>query len=166
MPASATEVQIGANGYAIRDAIMHAFTQHNPRACLTPDDVEGIATLYPDCSDRGVTEVVCHKVARNIGRARIAVYVLVPMLITLMIMLACASYFHSYHEEEAEEAEERVLRLEEENAALKAGKGGKSAKKGRRGPGGSLPEASRLPGQSTRAPTNGYPNTAAVPYDA
>ena len=160
VPASATEVQIGANGYAIRDAIMHAFTQHNPRPCLTADDVEGIATLYPDCSNQGVTEVVCHKVAHNIGRARIAVYVLVPLLITLLFMLACASYFHAYHEDESEKLEEDKQRLEDENAALKAGKGSNSVKQGRRGSGGSsLPGASRLQapsrGQSsTRAPVN------------
>ena len=34
----------------VRNSVMEAFTQHNPKACLTADDLEGIATLYPDCA--------------------------------------------------------------------------------------------------------------------
>ena len=57
-----------------RDSATQAFTQHNPQPCLTADDVEGIATLYPDCSEHGISRVVCHKVRHNIGVVRIAVH--------------------------------------------------------------------------------------------
>lgn len=113
-------VQQGRAGYPLRNAIMEAFTQHNPMPCLTRDDVEGVATLYPDCSDHGISEVVCHKVRHNIGTVRIAVYVLVPMLITLVVMMCCAGYFHSYHEEEAEEAIVGLAVAKKENKKLRA----------------------------------------------
>ena len=50
------------------------------------DDVEALATLYPDCSGQGVSAAVCHKVNHNIGVVRIAVYVLVPTILALLVM--------------------------------------------------------------------------------
>ena len=62
-----------------------------PRACLELDDVEALATLYPDCSGQSLSVVTCHKVAHNIGIVRVALYVLVPLLLALVGILACAA---------------------------------------------------------------------------
>ena len=96
-----------------------AFTQHNPQPCLTADDVEGIATLYPDCSEHGISRVVCHKVRHNIGVVRIAVYVLVPMVLTLLVMMCCAGYMNEHNNEEAEEAHVELTLAREENKKLR-----------------------------------------------
>ena len=31
---------------------MEALTEHNPKVCLQPDDIEGIYHLYPRCDGR------------------------------------------------------------------------------------------------------------------
>ena len=35
------------------------FFERPQRPCLSADDVEGLATLYPDCSPQAITRVVC-----------------------------------------------------------------------------------------------------------
>jgi hypothetical protein len=63
--------EIGAAGYRVRDSVMEAFTQHNPRACLTHDDVEALSVLYPDCSPVTLSTNTCYKVESNIGFVRV-----------------------------------------------------------------------------------------------
>ena len=48
--------------FQVRNSMMEALTQHNPKACLADDDVEALATLYPDCSATSMSVAVCHKV--------------------------------------------------------------------------------------------------------
>ena len=43
-----------------RFSIMDAVDQHNPRTCLTEDDLEGLNVLYPTCSG-AITVPVCQK---------------------------------------------------------------------------------------------------------
>ena len=76
--------------------------------------MEALATLYPDCSGQSLSVVTCHKVAHNIGIVRVSLFVLVPALVTLLVMMACAAYFAGYHEEEAEKAHEKLRQLEDE----------------------------------------------------
>ena len=66
--------------YPIRAAQMEAFAQHNPRACLTDDDLEALAVLYPDCSPYAMYHNVCNKVQHHIGLVRTGVYIVVPGL--------------------------------------------------------------------------------------
>ena len=106
-------------GHPARNSTVQAFTQHNPQPCLTADDVEGIATLYPDCSDHGISQVVCHKVSHNIGVVRIAVYVLVPMVLTLIVMMCCAGYMNEHNNEDAEDAHIELTLARKENKKLR-----------------------------------------------
>ena len=53
----------------VRPSIMKAFTQHNPRVCLSADDLEALNVLYPDCS-HAITTPVCYKFEHNIGYVR------------------------------------------------------------------------------------------------
>ena len=49
-----------------RSSIMRAFTQHNPRVCLTEDDLEGLNVLYPDCTTPIHSAPVCYKISHLI----------------------------------------------------------------------------------------------------
>ena len=70
VPAGAA-IESNERGYPVRNAIMEAFTQHNPQPCLLPDDVEGIATLYPDCSGHAISQVVAIPIAFPSSQSRL-----------------------------------------------------------------------------------------------
>lgn len=48
-PPNDPTLHTGRMGYLVRSSVMETFTQHNPKPCLTADDVEALLTLYPDC---------------------------------------------------------------------------------------------------------------------
>ena len=117
-PNWAGDIDVGGGGYEVRNSVMEAFTQHNPKPCLTIDDVEAVATMYPDCSGSGISTPVCHKVQHNIGIVRITVYILCPLLITLFCILTFNSIIHCYQKDELEQA--RVdLKKAEKRAQVK-----------------------------------------------
>ena len=103
-PGSATDLERGVNGYLVRKSVMLAFTQHNPRACLAEDDVEGLSVLYPDCSSLSLSEPVCYSVRHNIGVVRIVWYLFLPLAISMVVILLVASVAHEYLNNELEEA--------------------------------------------------------------
>ena len=41
----------------VRQSIMYSLTTHNPKVCLTPDDLEAINVLYPRCD--GLGSIAC-----------------------------------------------------------------------------------------------------------
>lgn len=41
----ASEYVVGSNGNMTRMSVMHAFTQNNPRACLSDDDVDALSMM-------------------------------------------------------------------------------------------------------------------------
>jgi len=100
-------VETSPYGYVYRGSVMEAFTQHNPRACLTEDDVEALSTLYPDCvnstSKRGGV-VTCDIVNHNIGLVRMTVFVVFPMLFAFVFIVLFSSFIHCYKADELEEA--------------------------------------------------------------
>ena len=70
----------------VRPSIMKALTQHNPRVCLSEDDLEALNVLYPDCS-HATSVPVCDKVAYNIGWVRLGVWVIAPILLALAFLI-------------------------------------------------------------------------------
>lgn len=86
----------GPEASRVRPSIMKALTQHNPRVCLSQDDLEGLNVLYPDCS-HAISEPVCDKVEYNIGWVRLSVWLVVPILISLALML-CIFATTSHHQ--------------------------------------------------------------------
>ena len=79
VPAQAADVYnrqrlSAASAYPSREAQMQAFTQFNPQPCLRQDDIEGLAVLYPDCSEVAMYGNVCHIVDLNIGWVRDATW--------------------------------------------------------------------------------------------
>jgi hypothetical protein len=75
----------------VRPSIMKALTQHNPRVCLSEDDLEALNTLYPDCT-HSISTPVCDKTAHNIGWVRLGVWVIVPVIISMLILICIFSY--------------------------------------------------------------------------
>jgi hypothetical protein len=98
--------------YPARDAQMEAVTQHNPKSCLTDDDLEALAVLYPDCGANSLSVNICHKVNHNIGLVRVMIYMAGPFLLILafVVMLeGCMEIYehkhiHSKKDEELKEA--------------------------------------------------------------
>lgn len=86
-------VVLDKDGY--RPSIMKALTQHNPRVCLSDDDLEALNTLYPDC-DRMVTAPVCFKMQHNIGWVRLFVWTVCPVVL-IMVFIVCLSSFVQGH---------------------------------------------------------------------
>ena len=74
---------------------MEAFTQFNPRVCITEDDLEALNTLYPDCS-HALSAPVCFKSDHNIGWVRLAVWLGVPMIICLLLLILCHSFVNRH----------------------------------------------------------------------
>jgi len=92
-PGAATE---SGGAYPYRNAQMEARTQHNPLSCLMNDDLEALSVLYPDCGSYALSGAVCHTVKLNIGLVRIMVYVITPMIITLLCVVACSTMVHDF----------------------------------------------------------------------
>jgi len=72
----------------VRNAVMESFTQNNPSQCLSNDDAEGLATLYPDCGGLFYSSGPnCIKVNLNFGVVRVFLYLGVPLLVVVWVML-------------------------------------------------------------------------------
>lgn len=91
----------------VRPSIMKAFTQHNPRVCLSADDLEALNVLYPDCS-HAITTPVCYKFEHNIGYVRLGVWVLFPTLLAMLAMLLISGYLSHKQQQSLDTA--RALR--------------------------------------------------------
>jgi len=74
----------------VRESIMISFTQHNPGVCLSEDDLEGLFTLYPDCT-HSIGEPVCFKIEHYLGWIRLGIFVLLPAIIALLITILLSS---------------------------------------------------------------------------
>lgn len=128
--------------YAIKNAQMESETQHSPKPCLTNDDLEAMAVLYPDCGEYSLSVNVCHKIQLNLGLVRIMVYVIGPLIIGLASTLLFVGMVHKYADDERKEDlkksrrltqlnEEMQVSLENQKAAAKQAK--KNMKKGKSG---------------------------------
>ena len=121
VPMGATGLEKSSQGYLYRGSVMEAFTQHNPRACLMPDDVEALSVLYPDCSNstsmRGGV-VTCHQVNHNIGLIRVTAFVVFPLLFGLIFIVLFSSFIHCYKSDELEEARLKSLQAEKKVQAM------------------------------------------------
>ena len=68
-------------------SLMHSFTRHPSKVCMTEDDLHGLNFLYPTCDNAILPPASCHKSERNIGWLRFAMWVIFPVLIALAILL-------------------------------------------------------------------------------
>ena len=82
----------------VRDSIMKAFTQHNPRVCLSRDDLEGLNVLYPTCETPLLnSQPVCYKMQHNIGWVRLGAFVLIPILLSLLLLVVLNAFVRNHH---------------------------------------------------------------------
>lgn len=79
----------------VRPSIMKALTQHNPRVCLSEDDLEALNTLYPDC-ETAITLPVCFKTDHNIGWVRFFVWSVCPVVLMLLMLVCLNSYLRKF----------------------------------------------------------------------
>ena len=105
----------------VRQAIMYSLTEHNPKVCLTSDDIEGVYTLYPLCDGRALPSstglkkgeagyeregLECYKTKLYIGAVRVLVYIFVPILIILVIQILILHCLKQHHDELVDELHE------------------------------------------------------------
>ena len=91
---------------------MYSLTEHNPKVCLTADDIEGVY-LYPLCDGRALPSsnglkkgeagyeregLECYKTKLYIGAVRVLVYIFVPILIILIIQILILHRLKQHHE--------------------------------------------------------------------
>lgn len=97
----------------VRQAIMYSLTEHNPKTCLTSDDIEGVYTLYPLCDGRALPSstglkkgeagyeregLECYKTKLYIGAVRVLVYIFIPILFILVIQILILHCLKSHHD--------------------------------------------------------------------
>jgi len=77
-----------------RWALMDSMNKHNPRTCLTADDLEGLNVIYPTCTG-AVTAPQCHKQSLYfLGWFRICIFVIGPIILAICTMIAILGPHH------------------------------------------------------------------------
>jgi len=69
-----------------RYSIMDAVDKHNPRTCLTPDDLEALNVLYPSCSGAMTVPTCMKQSLKYLGWMRICVFILGPLILAIITM--------------------------------------------------------------------------------
>jgi hypothetical protein len=123
----------------VRQSIMYSLTEHNPKVCLTSDDMEAIYTLYPLCDGRALptstagrgAEILpngnnpiagnlgCFKPALLIGFVRVMVYILMPLIFLLLFQLIIVHLLKRHHDDEMGELQEKRVEAEKHAKAQK-----------------------------------------------
>jgi len=94
-----------------RWALMDAIDKHNPRTCLTDDDLEGLNTLYPTCSG-AITQPQCSKQSLYfLGWFRVCIFLIGPLIYAICTTVTLLVPFHvrnAYKERKAMNPAERA----------------------------------------------------------
>jgi hypothetical protein len=105
----------------VRQAIMYSLTEHNPKVCLTSDDIEAIYTVYPLCDGRALPSsaglqkgeagheregLECYKTKLYIGAVRVLIYIFVPILIIMLIQILILACLKQHHDDLVDELHE------------------------------------------------------------
>ena len=101
-------------GTEVKDSIMKALTQHNPRVCLTEDDLEGLNVLYPSCSTPITQKPNCFKYSSYIGIVRFGMYTLLPVLLALVLLTMLNACVRRHHLERIASRDVRLRQKEVE----------------------------------------------------
>jgi len=84
-----------------RWALMDSVDKHNPRTCLTNDDLEGLNVLYPTCTG-AITQPQCSKQSLYfLGWFRICMFILGPLICAICTTLTVLGpyYYYNYYME-------------------------------------------------------------------
>jgi cytochrome c-type biogenesis protein CcmH/NrfF len=113
----------------VRQAIMYSLTEHNPKVCLTSDDIEAIYTVYPLCDGRALPSstglkkgeagneregLECYKTQLYIGAVRVLIYIFVPILfimVTQILILACLKRHHDEMVDELHDSRTKAVNV-------------------------------------------------------
>lgn len=99
-------------------SMMTAFTQNPSEVCLTADDLDGLNFLYPVCENAQVPPAVCYKSERNIGWLRFAVWVITPLLFTMVSLLCVVNVIKRRQERKMGAFTHKLQKMEKRNAKL------------------------------------------------
>ena len=111
-------VSEAAAGAGLQPSIMEALTQNNPMVCLAQDDLDALNVLYPECT-HALSTPVCLKAQHYIGWVRLLVWVGVPVVLTLLFVMGCASCTRRYQQRALRRATAEVSQLRKESDAHK-----------------------------------------------
>ena len=102
----------------VRQAIMYSLTEHNPKVCLTSDDIEAIYTVYPLCDGRALPSsaglkkgeagneregLECYKTQLYIGAVRVLIYIFIPILFIMVIQILILACLKRHHDDLVDE---------------------------------------------------------------
>ena len=105
----------------VRQSIMYSLTEHNPKVCLTSDDIEAIYTIYPLCDGRALPSsaglqkgeagheregLECYKTKLYIGAVRVLIYIFVPIIIIMLIQILILACLKQHHDDLVDELHE------------------------------------------------------------
>ena len=97
----------------VRRSVMNPLTNANPVTCLGQDDLEGLHTLYPDCSSLSFVKPICLVYSHNLGIQRVGYCIGGFMLFILMATKSMQSYVMYFCEKQLTKD---LARLEMSNA--------------------------------------------------
>jgi len=112
-PNATVDVASATGAYPYVNAQMESTTQHNPKTCLTNDDLQALSVLYPDCGDFSLSVNVCHRVSLRLGLVRLTVYVIGPFILGLVCVLLFVGIVHKFSDDERKADLLRVKELEQ-----------------------------------------------------
>lgn len=95
------------------NTLMHSRTRHFDRTCLTMDDVEGLAFLYPTCEP--TIEPLCAKTQRLDGVIRLFLSASIPWIITMGVLVVVQTCARRHYTQEVRRLEKEVRELHEDN---------------------------------------------------
>ena len=105
----------------VRQSIMYSLTEHNPKVCLTSDDIEAIYTIYPLCDGRALPSsaglkkgeagneregLECYKTQLYIGAVRVLIYIFIPILFIMVIQILILACLKRHHDDLVDELHE------------------------------------------------------------
>ena len=99
-------------------SMMTAFTQNPSEVCLTADDLDGLNYLYPVCENAAVPPSACYKSERNIGWLRFAVWVITPLLLTMVSLLCVVNVIKQRQARKMGGFAQKLVRMEKRNQKL------------------------------------------------
>lgn len=89
--------------------IMYSTTLSRSRTCLSPDDLNGLFTLYPVCGMAMPDLTVCNKPKQLAGIARLLCAVMIPYMVVTALVLTLQALLRSYQRRLVKDMEREAI---------------------------------------------------------
>jgi len=94
--------------YGTPSAVMEPFTRHNPKVCLTRDDLEALNVLYPQCEQAAIMPA-CFKTDTNVGFLMSCTKVLLPAAFALVLAVLLHTFIDRHMDRKSLSDKAKVL---------------------------------------------------------